>query len=244
MITETITKITHWSDRTFSFRCTRSDSFRFNSGEFAMIGLNVDGKYVPRAYSVVSPPWAEYLEFLSIKNVGKLTNELSKVQVGDSIKMLPKCTGTLRNDFLLSGGNRLVLLATGTGLAPFMSTIRDLEILESFDCIMLIHSVRNRNDLAYFDELSTAFKESEPDLHDMIDDKLTYMPLVTSEGDKRIDARFLQHGDRVMACGNLQFNYDVVDWCTSLGMREGSNREQGEFVIEKAFVDAPPPDDF
>jgi len=244
MITETITKITHWSDRTFSFRCTRSDSFRFNAGEFAMIGLTIDGKYVPRAYSVVSPPWADYLEFLSIKNVGKLTNELSKIQVGDSIKMLAKCTGTLRNDFLSDGGNRLILLATGTGLAPFMSLVRDLETLERFDTIQIIHSVRNRNDLAYFDDLRTDFVASELELHDTIKQKLSYIPLVTSEGDKRIDSRFLQQGDRVMACGNLQFNYDVIDWCTALGMREGSNREQGEFVIEKAFVDAPPPDDF
>ena len=237
MLQETITKITHWSDRTFSFRCTRSDSFRFNSGEFAMIGLRIDGKNCLRAYSVVSPPWADYLEFLSIKNVGQLTNELSQIKEGDTLNILPKCTGTLRNDFLIEGGNRLVLLATGTGLAPFMSTVRDIEVLESFDCIQIIHSVRNRNDLAYFQDLHTNFKESEPDLHEMIEDKLSYIPLITSEGDQRINERFLQPGDRVMACGNLQFNYDVVEWCTKLGMREGSNREQGEFVIEKAFVD-------
>jgi ferredoxin--NADP+ reductase len=129
------------------------------------------------------------------------------------------------------------LLATGTGLAPFMSTVRDLDVLERFDCIQVIHSVRNRNDLAYFEELQTNFKDAEPELYDLINSKLSYIPLVTSEGDKRIDARFLQQSDRVMVCGNLQFNYDVMDWCANLGMREGSNREQGEFVIEKAFVD-------
>jgi ferredoxin--NADP+ reductase len=237
VLKEIITKITHWSDRTFSFRCTRSDTFRFNSGEFAMIGLRINEKNCIRAYSVVSPPWADYLEFLSIKNVGPLTNELSQIKEGDSLLILPKCTGTLRNDFLTDGGNRLVLLATGTGLAPFMSTVRDLDVLERFDCIQVIHSVRNRNDLAYFEELQTNFKDAEPELYDLINSKLSYIPLVTSEGDKRIDARFLQQSDRVMACGNLQFNYDVMDWCANLGMREGSNREQGEFVIEKAFVD-------
>lgn len=236
MIEEKIIQVTHWSDRTFSFRTTRSESFRFNSGEFAMIGLHVDGKYVPRAYSVVSPPWAEYLEFLSIKNVGVLTNELSKIQVGDSIKMLAKCTGTLRNTFLTEGGKRLVLLATGTGLAPFMSTIRDIDLIEAYDKIHLVHSVRNRDDLAYWYELLSAF-EDEPDLHELLRYKLEYTSLVTGEGDQRIDARFIQADDRVMACGNMQFNYDVIEWCKALGMTEGSNREPGQFVIEKAFVD-------
>lgn len=239
MLQETITEITHWSDRTFSFKCTRSSTFRFNSGEFAMIGLNIDGKNVFRAYSVVSPPWAEYLEFLSIKNVGPLTNELSKIKEGDTLLLLPKCTGTLRDAFLSDGSDRLVLLATGTGLAPFMSTIRDLDILEKFKEIVLVHSVRQRDDLAYYKELSTCFKESAPELHELLgDNKFTYIPLVTSEGDARIDSRFIQYGDRVMACGNLQFNYDVQAWCAKLEMTEGSNREQGEYVIEKAFVDA------
>ena len=238
MLEEIITKITHWSDRTFSFRCTRSSTFRFNSGEFAMIGLKINGKNCIRAYSIVSPPWADYIEFLSIKNVGQLTNELANINEGDSILLLPKCTGTLRNAFLSPGGKRLTLLSTGTGLAPFMSTIRDLEILETFDAINLVHSVRNKDDLAYFEELSTAFKDAEPDLYEIISEKLTYTPLVTGSGDQRIDARFIQPDDRVMACGNLQFNYDVIEWCTTLGMREGSNREQGEFVIEKAFVDS------
>jgi len=237
MLKETVTSVTHWSDRTFSFRCTRSESFRFHAGEFAMIGLRVDGKYTPRAYSIVSPPWADYLEFLSIKNVGVLTNELSKIKSGDEISILAKTTGTLRNDFLTDGGNRLILLATGTGLAPFMSVVRDLDVLDRFDCIQIIHSVRNRNDLAYFDDLRTDFVATELELHDTIKTKFSYIPLVTGEGDKRIDGRFIQKDDRVMACGNLQFNYDVIEWCTALGMTEGSNRQQGEFVIEKAFVD-------
>jgi len=237
MITEKIIKVNHWSDRTFSFKTTRDESFRFNSGEFAMIGMNINNKNILRAYSLVSPPWADYLEFLSIKNVGLLTNVLSNVDdYRSTILLLPKTTGTLRSAFLTAGGKRLVLLATGTGLAPFMSTIRDLEVIEAFDDIQLIHSVRNRDDLAYRVELSAIFKD-EPDIHELLKDKLTYTPLVTSEGDQRIDARFIQADDRVMACGNLQFNYDVIEWCKALGMTEGSNREAGTFVIEKAFVD-------
>jgi len=239
MLKERITKVTHWSDRTCSIRTTRSDTFRFNSGEFAMIGLYSE-KYkrnVIRAYSIVSPPWADYLEFLSIKNVGPLTNELSKVEFGDELLLLPKCTGTLRNDFLSDGGKRLLLLATGTGLAPFISTINDLAIMERFDHIHLVHSVRDRKDLAYYDELTEAYQYTEPDIYDYLKDKLEYTAIVTGEGDARIDARFLKEDDRVMACGNLQFNYAVVEWCNEMGMTEGSNRARGEFVIEKAFVD-------
>jgi NAD(P)H-flavin reductase len=84
--------------------------------------------------------------------------------------------------------------------------------------------------------LLSAF-EDEPDLHELLKNKLEYTALVTGAGDERIDARFIQSDDRVMACGNLQFNYDVVEWCKALGMTEGSNREPGQFVIEKAFVD-------
>ena len=237
MLKETITKVTHWSDRTFSFRTTRSDSFRFNSGEFVMIGLKINEKNTLRAYSIVSPPWADYLEFLSIKNVGNLTNELANLKEGDELNVMEKCTGTLRNDFLTDSGKRLVLLATGTGLAPFMSTVRDLDIIERFDHIHLVHSVKDSKDLAYFTELENIFKDSEPDIHEILKDKFEYTALVTGDGDERINFRFLKEDDRVMACGNLQFNYDVVKWCEDLGMSEGSNRERGQYVIEKAFVD-------
>ena len=236
MLKEKVLEVNHWSDRTFSFKTTRSESFRFNSGEFAMIGQEVDGKRVLRAYSIVSPSWADYLEFLSIKDVGPLTNQLSKVEEGAEVLLLPKCTGTLRDTFLTEGGKRLVLLATGTGLAPFMSTIRDIDLVEAYESIHVVHSVRSRDDLAYEQELLSVFAD-EPDLHELLKDKLEYTALVTSEGDERIDARFIQSDDRVMACGNLQFNYDVVEWCKALGMTEGSNREPGQFVIEKAFVD-------
>jgi ferredoxin--NADP+ reductase len=236
MLTEKVIEINHWSDRIFSFKTTRSESFRFNSGEFAMIGQNINDKNIIRAYSIVSPPWADYLEFLSIKNVGLLTDQISNMGQGDDVLLLPKCTGTLRNTFLTEGGKRLVLLATGTGLAPFMSTIRDIDLIEAYEEIHLVHSVRDRDDLAYWYELLSVF-ENEPDLHELLKDKLEYTALITGQGDPRIDARFIQADDRVMACGNLQFNYDVVEWCKALGMTEGSNRTPGQFVIEKAFVD-------
>ena len=123
MITETVTSVHHWSDRTFSFKTTRSQTFKFHAGEFAMVGLVINGKNVLRAYSVVSPPWADELEFLSIKMPdGQLTSQLQHIKVGDEIILNPKTTGTLRNDALVKGGD-LYLLATGTGLAPFMSSL-------------------------------------------------------------------------------------------------------------------------
>jgi ferredoxin--NADP+ reductase len=244
MITEKVTWVHHWSDRTFSFKTTRSTSFRFYAGEFAMIGLRADNRNILRAYSVVSPPWKEELEFLSIKiQDGDLTSRLQHIKVGDEVILMEKTTGTLRNDALIKGGE-LYMLATGTGLAPFMSLIRDIETLETWDKIHIIHSVRDINDLAYVSDLADDFKNSEPDLHEMISDKLVYKPIITGRGMKRITTQLLDgdlqintQRDKIMLCGNLEFNQEVADWCISKGMIEGSLREPGTFVIEKAFVE-------
>ena len=216
MITEKVTWVQHWSDRTFSFKTTRSQSFKFNAGEFAMCGLVIDEKKVIRAYSVVSPPWADELEFLSIKIAdGQLTSKLQHIQVGDEVIMNPKSTGTLRNDALNKGGE-LYLLATGTGLAPFMSLIRDIETLETWDKIHIVHSVRSRDDLAYYDLLSTGFEGD--DLEEMVKPVLNYIPIVTGEGGKRITQQLgdtLQIDpakDKIMICGNLDFNHEVEEW--------------------------------
>ena len=241
MITETVTSVHHWSDRTFSFKTTRSQSFKFHAGEFAMVGLVINGKNVIRAYSVVSPPWAEELEFLSIKiSDGELTSQLQHIKIGDEVILAPKTTGTLRNDALNKGGD-LFLLATGTGLAPFMSLIRDVETLETWNKITIVHSVRNRDDLAYYDLLSTGFEGD--DLEEMVKPVLNYIPIVTGEGGKRITQQLgdtLQIDpivDKVMICGNLDFNYEVADWCKANEMSEGSLREPGDYVLERAFVE-------
>ena len=243
MITETVTWVHHWSDRTFSFKTTRNQGFKFNAGEFAMIGLMIDGRKVVRAYSVVSPPWADELEFLSIKMPnGELTSKLQNIKVGDEIILMEKPTGTLRNDALVKGGE-LWMLATGTGLAPFMSLIRDIETLETWSKINIVHSVRDRKDLAYYDELMTNFKNELPELSEMIANVLNYMPIVTGEGDQRITTRLDTdltinvNSDKVMLCGNLDFNYQVAEWCKNKGMVEGSLREPGAYVLERAFVE-------
>ena len=208
-----------------------------------MIGLMIDGRKVLRAYSVVSPPWAEYLEFLSIKIAdGQLTSKLQNIKVGDEVILMEKPTGTLRNNALVNTGE-LWLLATGTGLAPFMSLIKDIETLDTWNRINIVHSVRDRKDLAYYDELSTNFADSEPDLTEMIAKVLNYIPLVTGEGDKRITEQ-LDSGltinttnDKIMVCGNLEFNRQVAEWCESNGMVEGSLRDPADYVVERAFVE-------
>lgn len=246
MFTERVTWVHHWSDRTFSFKCTRNTSFRFHAGEFAMIGLLHKGKKILRAYSVVSPPWSEELEFLSIKMAdGELTSKLQHIEVGSEVIIMPKCTGTLVNSALDKGGD-LWMLATGTGLAPFMSLIRDLETLETWDKINIVHSVRNPDDLAYNLDLLTAFKDHPVDgeLYDMVNRVLNYIPIVTGNGDPRITTQ-LETGqlpvnpekDKVMVCGNIEFNHDIAAWCQSVGMKEGSIREPGQYVVERAFVE-------
>ena len=207
MLTEKVLEVNHWSDRIFSFKTTRSESFRFNSGEFAMIGQMIADKKIIRAYSVVSPPWADHLEFLSIKNVGLLTNELANIKEDDELILLPKCTGTLRNTFLTEGGKRLVLLATGTGLAPFMSTIRDIDLIEAYEEIHLVHSVRDRDDLAYWYELLSVF-EDEPDLHELLKDKFEY----TDKSNKIIANRLDSNRDFTdLVTGNLTGSINITE---------------------------------
>lgn len=240
MLSETVTWVHHWSEHTFSFKTTRDPSLRFAAGEFTMMGLEIEGRPLLRAYSIVSPPWAEELEWLSVKvQNGPLTSRLQHIQVGDQVVIKPKPVGTLRNEALTDGAE-LWLLATGTGLAPFMSLIRDLDTLERWPKINLVHSVRSRSDLAYFDELTSAFSDSE--LHEMVQPILKYIPIVTGEGDARITEQLGNElgidpkNHRVMICGNMQFNEQVEQWLIAQGMQEGTMDNPGDYVLERAFV--------
>ena len=246
MFKEKVTAVHHWSDRTFSFCTTRDTAFRFNAGEFVLIGLTTEGKPILRAYSVASPPWSTELEFLSIKIPdGELTSRLQRIKIGDEILVSTKPTGTLRNDALIKGGD-LWLLSTGTGLAPFMSLIRDLETLGTWNRIHVVHSVRDSADLAYQQELTNAFLNhtTSGELHDTIQPILNYHAVVTGAGDARITTQ-LKLGklaidtkqDKIMLCGNMAFNKEVIAWCQQQGMIEGSLRQPGQYVVERAFVD-------
>jgi len=241
MYKERVTWVHHWGDKTFSFRTTRNQAFRFNAGEFAMIGLEAEGKKILRAYSVASAPWEEHTEWLSVKvQDGELTSRLQHLKVGDEVIMMPKCTGTLRNEALKPGGT-LWMLATGTGLAPFMSLIRDIDTLEQWNKINIVHSVRERHELAYYEQLNTNFDGT--DIYEMVARVLTYRPIVTGEGEERITDKLwrerlpVKAQDKVMICGNMRFNEDMIKWCEHMGMKEGTLKNPGEYVIERAFID-------
>jgi ferredoxin--NADP+ reductase len=249
---ERVLTVHHWTDRLFSFTCTRDPAFRFGAGQFAMIGLVVDGKPLVRAYSMVSPPWEEHLEFLSIKvQHGPLTSRLQHIRPGDGVLIGRKATGTLVNENLLPGGV-LWLFATGTGLAPFMSLIREPETYDRFDRIVLVHTVRQVAELAYRELISKDLPEHEL-LGEMVAGKLTYLPSVTREPFETtgrittmiesgsLTGRFglpplSPERDRAMLCGSEAMNADVRALLEARGFVEGSNSTPGSYVVEKAFV--------
>jgi ferredoxin--NADP+ reductase len=249
---ERVTWVHHWTDRLFSFRCTRDPSFRFVAGQFAMIGLMVDGKPLVRAYSVVSPPWEEELEFLSIKvQNGPLTSRLQHIQPGDTVLIGKKPTGTLLTENLLPGST-LWLLATGTGLAPFMSLIREPEVYERYERVVVCHTVREVKELAYRDTITEDLPRHEF-LGEILAGKLLYYPSVTREPfptQGRITT-LIESGkvfsdlglpplsterDRLMLCGSEAMNADVKAMLEARGFVEGSNNAPGTYVVEKAFV--------
>lgn len=249
---ERVLTVHHWTDRLFSFSCTRDAAFRFGAGQFAMIGLLAEGKPLVRAYSMVSPPWEEHLEFLSIKvQDGPLTSRLQHIRPGDRVLIGRKATGTLVPENLLPG-RTLWLCGTGTGLAPFMSLIRDPEIYDRFEKIVLVHTVRQVAELAYRDLISKELPEHEL-LGELAREKLVYYPSVTREAfptqgrittlieSGRIFADLglppiSPESDRVMICGSEALNADMRRLLEARGFEEGANNAPGTYVVEKAFV--------
>ncbi|MFM8637786.1 MAG: ferredoxin--NADP reductase [Betaproteobacteria bacterium] len=250
---ETVLSVHHWTDRLFSFTTTRDPALRFSNGHFTMIGLKVDGKPLLRAYSIVSANYEEHLEFLSIKVPdGPLTSRLQHIQVGDTIIVGKKPTGTLLCDYLLPG-KRLYMLATGTGLAPFMSIVRDPETYERYEQVVLVHGVREVDELAYRDLLIKHLPEHEF-LGELISDKLKYYPTVTREAfvnQGRI-TELIESGkiftdlqlpaldpsaDRVMICGSPAMLKELKGMLEARGFQEGNTTRPGDFVIERAFAE-------
>lgn len=243
----------HWTDRLFSFTTTRDPALRFSNGHFTMIGLRVNNKPLLRAYSIASANYEDHLEFLSIKvEEGPLTSRLQHIKVGDTIIVGRKPTGTLVADYLLPG-KRLYLLATGTGLAPFMSIVRDPEIYERYEQIVLIHGVRIVDELAYHDMLVDHLPSHEF-LGDMVSTQLRYYPTVTREDFRNtgripdlIDSGKLASDlelpelnpaeDRVMICGSPAMLADLKKLLEGRGFKEGNTSTPGDFVIERAFAE-------
>lgn len=254
---ETVLKVHHWNEHLFSFTVTRPASFRFRSGEFVMIGLPDErGKPILRAYSVASPNWDDELEFYSIKVPdGPLTSRLQHIKPGDQIILRPKPVGTLVLDALLPG-KRLWFLATGTGIAPFASLLRDPETYERYEQVILMHTCRKVAELEYGRVLVEALKD-DPLLTEIYGDsfasRLLYYPTATREDyprrgritDNLASGKvFADLGlppmnpadDRAMVCGSMALNIDVTKVLEGFGLREGANSDPKEFVVEKAFV--------
>ena len=250
---ERVLSVHHWTDRLFSFTTTRDTALRFSNGHFTMIGLKVDGKPLLRAYSIVSANYEEHLEFLSIKVPdGPLTSRLQHIQVGDSIIVGKKPTGTLLIDYLLPA-KRLYLMSTGTGLAPFLSVIRDPETYERFEEVILIHGVRQVAELAYHDYLTQELPQHEI-LGEMVSAQLKYYPTVTREpfrNQGRITdliksgklfadlglAPFDSVNDRVMLCGSPEMLSTLKHLLEKRDFEEGNTTRPGDFVSERAFVE-------
>ena len=251
--TETVTSIHHWTPSLFSFRSTRDPAFRFLSGQFTMIGLEVDGKPLVRAYSMASAHYDEELEFFSIKVAdGPLTSRLQHVQVGDPILVGRKPVGTLVQDSL-TPGKTLYLLGTGTGLAPFASIARDPDVYDRFEHIVLVHGCREIAELAYGEAIVASLRQNEL-LGELVQDRLLYYPTVTREPFRNqgritdlLDSGKLPSDlglqplnpatDRAMLCGSPQFLTDMVALLERRGFAEGSHSTPGAYVVEKAFVE-------
>lgn len=255
-----MTDIRHYTDRLFFFRTERPSGFRFRSGEFVMIGLPPEvmgGKTVWRAYSIASPAWEEHIDFYSIKVPdGPLTSKLMDIEVGDTVWMRKKPTGTLVHDALVPG-KRLFLLCTGTGIAPFASIIRDPETYEKFEKVYVIHTCRDNAELQYGFDLVDEIANHEI-LAEIVDDKLVHWASCTREdADTRKGVHAGRMTDmmrsgtlyeelgieplnpetcRVMICGSMAMLKDCANLCEEAGLAEGSNSEPGQYVIERAFV--------
>ncbi|MFA5120585.1 ferredoxin--NADP reductase [Zavarzinia sp.] len=250
---ERVLSVHHWTDRLFSFTTTRDPSLRFINGQFTMIGIEVDGRPLLRAYSVVSANYEEHLEFLSIKVPdGPLTSRLQHIKVGDTVLVGRKPTGTLIADNLLPG-KHLYLLSTGTGLAPFMSIIKDPEVYEKFEKVVLVHGVREVAELAYHEQIEKELPENEF-FGEFVREKLIYYPTVTREPfrnqgrltDLIANGKLFTdiglppispENDRVMLCGSPQMLGDMVKWLQAHGFTEASFSKAGHYAIEKAFVE-------
>ncbi|TXS90203.1 ferredoxin--NADP reductase [Parahaliea maris] len=253
LLREQVTEVHHWTDRLFSFKTTRDQGFRFKNGYFTMIGLEHEGKPLLRAYSMASANYEDQLEFFSIKVPdGPLTSKLQNIQVGDELLINSKATGTLVLDNLLPGRN-LYLIATGTGLAPFLSIIKDPEIYEAFDRVILTHGCRYVEELAYQEAITEHLPNHEY-LGEDVRSKLVYYPTVTREEfrntgrltdllgsdklptDIGLEPINPEH-DRFMICGSPSMLKDICALLDGRGFRESRHGKQAHYVIERAFVE-------
>jgi ferredoxin--NADP+ reductase len=250
---QSVTSVHHWNESLFSFTTTRDKGLRFENGHFVMVGMEVNGRPLMRAYSIASANYEEELEFFSIKVPdGPLTSRLQNIKVGDELLVSSKPTGTLIADHLLPG-RHLYLIGTGTGLAPFLSIIRDPAVYERFEKVILVHGVRRIIDLAYRDYITQELPQNEF-FGEVVQEKLVYYPTVTRDDfvnqgrvtDILIDGTLSQkigvpamspEHDRFMLCGSPTMLKDMCRILDSAGFKESRQGIQAEYVIERAFVE-------
>ncbi|MFI8480689.1 ferredoxin--NADP reductase [Pseudomonas sp. NPDC078700] len=237
-----------WSPTLFSLRCSRDPGFRFTAGQFARLGVSkADGTVVWRAYSMVSAPHDDYLEFFSIVVPGgEFTSELSRLSVGDTLLVDKQAFGFLTLDRFIDGRD-LWLVASGTGLAPFLSILQGLEVWQRFERIVLVYSARTAQELAYqqlIKQLSTLEHLAE------YAHKLVYVPVVTRESvagclSQRITG-LIESGEleraagvamdaehsRVMLCGNPQMIDDLRQLLKKRDMQLSLTRRPGQVAVE------------
>lgn len=254
LLKEKVLDVHHWNDTLFSFTTTRDPGFRFRNGHFTMMGLEQEGRPLLRAYSITSANYEDKLEFFSIKVPdGPLTSKLQHLQPGDEVLINSKSTGTLVTDALLPG-KRLYLISTGTGLAPFMSIIKDPEVYEQYDHVILTHGVRYKSELAYQEVITQELPNNEF-FGDVVREKLLYYPTVTREPfdnngrltDLIVSGRLARdlglpeigvEGDRFMICGSPSMLKDTCQILDEKGFAEARKGNLGHYVIERAFVES------
>lgn len=250
--TERVISVKHWSDRLFSIETTRANGFRYDNGQFVMMGLEVEGKPLVRAYSLASANHEENLHFYSIKlQDGPLTSKLQKIVPGDNVLVGTKAVGTLTVENL-TPGRHLWMLATGTGLAPFLGMVKSPDTYERFEKIFVVHGARNIVDLSYADFLEKELPNDEY-FGEMVREKLRYYPTVTRDpfrntgritdlirsGKLAADLGVEQlhpDRDRVVICGSNEMIKETASILEGLGFQEGDAGERGQYLLEKAFV--------
>jgi ferredoxin--NADP+ reductase len=251
IIKERVLRVEHYTPDLFHFTTTRDSSIRFRDGEFVMMGLEVDGKPLMRAYSVASPNHQETLEFYSIKvQDGPLTSRLQHIREGDEILVNTKAVGTLVLDNLNPGRN-LYFLATGTGVAPFLSLTRGVDTYENYDNVIVAWGARTQAELPFVDFLKGL--NTDEVYGDITEGKLKVYPTVTREPydnqgrvthalfegriSEQLELEKLDpEHDRIMICGSIPFNKDLTEWLEAAGFTEGNANYRGEYVVERAFV--------
>ncbi|NKB77412.1 MAG: ferredoxin--NADP reductase [Gammaproteobacteria bacterium] len=250
--TEKVIEVHHWSDTLFTIKTTRDPNLRFRNGEFTMVGVEVDGKPLMRAYSIASSNYEDHLEFYSIKvQDGPLTSQLQHIQIGDQLLVSKKPTGSLLWDHV-KPGKHLYLLGTGTGLAPFLSIIKDPDVYENFEKVILVHGCRRVEELTYQTLITKELGENEY-FGNMVKDKLIYYPATTRDNfitQGRITTLietgrmtsdiglpdFKIEDDRFMLCGSPAMLSSISELLNSKGFKETRKGEFNEYVVERSFV--------